>query len=120
MKIIDFKDKVSMGANIKHTISPMSDAMEMPMEQTFNGEVMHYQIEILKLKDKAIRDALVSLRCTPLEKSKQLFNALRDCMEALEDAQGYVESSGWTRHRGAETAQVESAITNARKALGEE
>ncbi len=46
--------------------------------------------------------------------------ALLDCLEALDVAQGYVESSGWTRHRNDEIAQVESAIENARKALGEE
>ena len=45
--------------------------------------------------------------------------ALRDCLEAIEVAQGYVESSGWTRHRADEIAQIEAAITNARKALGE-
>lgn len=45
--------------------------------------------------------------------------ALRACIEALEVAQGYVESSGWTRHRDDEIAQIEDAIINARKALGE-
>lgn len=45
--------------------------------------------------------------------------ALIECVRALETAQPYVESSGWTRHRDAEIAQVESAIANARKALGE-
>jgi hypothetical protein len=45
--------------------------------------------------------------------------ALRECVEALETAQGYVESSGWTRHRADEIAQIEAAIDNARKALEE-
>lgn len=43
--------------------------------------------------------------------------ALLDCVEALETAQPYAESSGWTRHRDDEIAQIEEAITNARKAL---
>ena len=46
--------------------------------------------------------------------------ALRDCIDALEVAQPYVESSGWTRHRDDEIAQIEAAITNARSALGDE
>lgn len=45
--------------------------------------------------------------------------AILDCVRALETAQPYVESSGWTRHRDADIAQVESAVVNARKALGE-
>lgn len=57
------------------------------------------------------------------DESKKLYAcraALLACLEALEVAQPYVESSGWTRHRNDEISQVEIAIENARKALGEE
>lgn len=57
--------------------------------------------------------------CNNPESEEAYRAALRDCVEALETAQPYVESSGWTRHRDDEIAQIEAAIDNARKALGE-
>jgi hypothetical protein len=66
------------------------------------------------------QEKIVGAKNTEQPTSEEAYRAaLRACVEALEVAQGYVESSGWTRHRADEIAQIEAAIDNARKALEE-
>lgn len=117
IKSKEYENKVSMGANLKYTIFPISDAMEMSVEQTFNGEIMHYQREIIELKDKAIRDALMSLGWVPPDKSKQLFNAICSCIEALELTTASVVSGKWNGNIDDDILIVENALDSAREAI---
>ena len=85
---------------------------EHAMRNMTPTEKESYNKELSKLATKTGRN----IQATKLLACRA---ALLDCVEALEVAQCYVESIVWTHNRDAETAQVESAITNARKALGE-
>ena len=110
-------NKVSMGANLKYTISPKQDAMDISIEQTFNGEIIKYHKEIINLKDKALHEALVSLGWTPPDKSKQLSNVVCDCIEALEIVEDYIVSSKWNWHKDDDIMILENALNSAREAV---
>lgn len=47
-----------------------------------------------------------------------MHDALRECVALLDESLGYV-TTNWIRNRVDYVAQIEDAITNARKALGE-
>lgn len=86
----------------KNTEQPTSEE-EYVKEADFTGTTIAQQI-----KPEEDIDQLDSFRA-----------ALRECVALLDESHGYV-TTNWIRNRADYVAQVENAIANARKALGEE